>query len=154
MITLFKDYYEILEVSPNASPEVIEKAYKVLMMKYHPDHNVIELKASEQKSKDLNEARQILVDTKSRKLYDAEYNKNKKESVITEDYKRVIDDYTIIHAEEPEETYYIPEDDFRVKKERINPFATLLTIFSIIPAPVYFYLAIILLAVLMDMFLR
>ena len=33
MITL----YEILEVSENASIEVIEKAYKVLAKKYHPD---------------------------------------------------------------------------------------------------------------------
>ena len=29
--------YEILEVSENASPEVIEKAYKILVKKYHPD---------------------------------------------------------------------------------------------------------------------
>ena len=29
--------YEILEVSENASNEVIEKAYKVLVKKYHPD---------------------------------------------------------------------------------------------------------------------
>ena len=32
-----KNYYEILEVSQNASPEVIEKAYKALVKKYHPD---------------------------------------------------------------------------------------------------------------------
>ena len=32
-----KNYYKILEVSENASPEVIEKAYKVLVKKYHPD---------------------------------------------------------------------------------------------------------------------
>ena len=29
--------YEILEVSENASTEIIEKAYKVLAKKYHPD---------------------------------------------------------------------------------------------------------------------
>ena len=32
-----KTLYEILEVSEKASQEVIEKAYKVLVKKYHPD---------------------------------------------------------------------------------------------------------------------
>ena len=32
-----KNYYEILEVNQKASSEVIEKAYKVLVKKYHPD---------------------------------------------------------------------------------------------------------------------
>ena len=32
-----KTLYEILEVSENASKEVIEKAYRVLAKKYHPD---------------------------------------------------------------------------------------------------------------------
>ena len=32
-----KTLYEVLEVSENASAEIIEKAYKVLAKKYHPD---------------------------------------------------------------------------------------------------------------------
>ena len=32
-----KNYYEILEINENASQEVIEKVYKVLVKKYHPD---------------------------------------------------------------------------------------------------------------------
>ena len=34
---MMKNYYEILEVNKKASKEVIEKAYKVLVKKYHPD---------------------------------------------------------------------------------------------------------------------
>ena len=34
---LEENYYEILEVNKNASPEIIEKAYKTLVKKYHPD---------------------------------------------------------------------------------------------------------------------
>ena len=32
-----KNYYEILEVNRKASKEIIEKAYRVLAKKYHPD---------------------------------------------------------------------------------------------------------------------
>ena len=33
------DYYELLQVSPKADPEIIEAAYRRLALKYHPDHN-------------------------------------------------------------------------------------------------------------------
>ncbi|HSD83576.1 MAG TPA: DnaJ domain-containing protein, partial [Anaerolineae bacterium] len=32
-----KNYYQILQVVPQAEPEVIEAAYRRLMRKYHPD---------------------------------------------------------------------------------------------------------------------
>lgn len=34
-----KDYYKILQVASDASPEVIQMAYKALAKKYHPDLN-------------------------------------------------------------------------------------------------------------------
>ena len=34
-----KDFYEILEVSQNASDAEIKKSYRKLAMKYHPDQN-------------------------------------------------------------------------------------------------------------------
>ena len=62
--------YEILEVSENASAEVIEKAYKVLVKKYHPDLQVKEEKqAAEKKMKQINEAYEILGDEIKRKEY-------------------------------------------------------------------------------------
>ena len=49
-------WYEILEVSENASPEVIEKAYKVLVKKYHPDLQTGDSKAeAEKKMKQIKE---------------------------------------------------------------------------------------------------
>ena len=67
-----KDLYEILEVSPKASGEVIEKAYKVLAKKYHPDlqTNSQQKVVCEQKMKQLNEAYEILGDEEKRKQYD------------------------------------------------------------------------------------
>ena len=63
-----KNYYDILEVNKNASPEIIEKAYKVLVKKYHPDLQEPDKKAFfEQKLKDINEAYDTLSNTEKRK---------------------------------------------------------------------------------------
>lgn len=73
-----KNYYEILEVSQNASPEVIEKAYKTLVKKYHPDLQPQEEKAnSENKIKEINEAYEILSDKLKKEKYDIELNQRK-----------------------------------------------------------------------------
>ena len=37
LINLSDNYYDILEINKNASSEIIEKAYKTLVKKYHPD---------------------------------------------------------------------------------------------------------------------
>lgn len=75
-----KNYYEILEVSPNASYEVIEKAYRTLVKKYHPDLQFNQNSSSyEKKIRDITEAYNILSDKISRTEYDIKlklYNKN------------------------------------------------------------------------------
>ena len=56
-----KNYYEILEVDRKASPEVIDKAYKTLAKKYHPDlqdENNKNIYA--EKMKEINEAYDVL----------------------------------------------------------------------------------------------
>ena len=65
--------YDILEVSEKASKEVIEKAYRVLAKKYHPDLQQPENKKNaEIKMKEINEAYDILSDDTKRKAYDEE----------------------------------------------------------------------------------
>lgn len=72
------NYYEILEVSENASPEVIEKAYKALVKKYHPDLQPNEKKAeAENKIKIINEAYEILSDKNKKEKYDTELKMQK-----------------------------------------------------------------------------
>ena len=65
-----KDYYEILGVERNASPEDIKSSYKDLAFKYHPDRNPGDENA-EEKFKEINEAYQILNDRDKRARYDS-----------------------------------------------------------------------------------
>ena len=64
-----KDYYEILNVSRDASQDEIKSAYRKLAKKYHPDLNPND-KEAEQKFKEINEAYEILSDPEKRKRYD------------------------------------------------------------------------------------
>lgn len=92
-----KNYYDILEVNKNASPEIIEKAYKTLIKKYHPDLQENELKNEyEEKIKKINEAYEILSDTEKRRIY----NLNLKNTEFS------IDDYNNLYNE-----------NFNLKKE-------------------------------------
>ena len=55
-----RNYYDILQVNKNASPEIIEKAYKTLAKKYHPDLQIAEnKKQSESQSKEHSETHNI-----------------------------------------------------------------------------------------------
>ncbi len=65
-----KDYYDILRVPRTASKDDIKKAYRRLAMKYHPDMNKDNQKASEEKFKDISEAYEVLMDDEKRARYD------------------------------------------------------------------------------------
>lgn len=67
-----KDYYKILDVSSDASFEEIQKAYRKLARRYHPDVNPGD-KQAEEYMKRINEAYAVLSDESKRKVYDAEY---------------------------------------------------------------------------------
>ena len=91
-----KKYYEILEVHPKASREVIKKAYQVLIKKYSPDlYEGKERVVVERKARDINEAYKILSDEFLREQYDIELEKDEQEerksgrNEIHENMKRV-----------------------------------------------------------------
>lgn len=65
----YKDYYKILGVERKASQEDIRKAYRKLAMQYHPDRNPND-KQAEDRFKEINEAYQVLSDSKKRAHYD------------------------------------------------------------------------------------
>lgn len=73
-----KNYYEMLEVNPKASKEVIEKAYRVLVKKYHPDlYQGDEKLIAQKKVQELNEAYHVLSDNFLREQYDIELEREK-----------------------------------------------------------------------------
>lgn len=67
--SMWKDFYEILWISKNATNDEIKKAYRKLAMKYHPDRNKWNSDA-EKKFKEINQAYETLSDDKKRKNYD------------------------------------------------------------------------------------
>ncbi len=64
-----RDYYEVLEVSKNASADEIKKAYRKQALKYHPDKNPGD-KQAEEKFKEAAEAYEVLRDPQKRQRYD------------------------------------------------------------------------------------
>ncbi len=63
-----KDYYEILEVSQDATAEEIHQAYRLLAIKWHPDRN--KGPDAVRKMQEINEAYVVLKNKLSRELYD------------------------------------------------------------------------------------
>jgi len=64
----FKDYYEIMGVARDASPDEIKRAYRRLARKYHPD--VSKEKDAEARFKEVGEAYEVLRDPEKRAAYD------------------------------------------------------------------------------------
>ncbi|MCU0490565.1 MAG: molecular chaperone DnaJ [Chloroflexaceae bacterium] len=63
-----RDYYEVLGVQRNASPDEVKKAFRRLAREYHPDVN--KEPGAEAKFKEINEAYEVLSDEQKRAMYD------------------------------------------------------------------------------------
>ena len=93
------NYYEILNLNIDASPEDIRKSYKKLILQYHPDKNG----GLDDKFKEVQEAYQILSCPQKRKLYNMTIETTGSQ---WEQYKKVLHGffaYVIKHWEESEE---------------------------------------------------
>lgn len=111
-------YYEILEVSEKASPEVIRMAYKALCKTYHPDLYQGDKNFAEEKMKQINEAYTTLSDPTKKRQYDATLNRQA--------------NYTQSSYQQPRQTSYS-----KSKEERQKPkFVKKLFLTSLIASPI------------------
>ncbi len=68
MTTNKKDYYDVLEVSRDASAEDVKRAFRRLAFEHHPDRN--RSSNAEDRFKEINEAYEVLRDERKRSVYD------------------------------------------------------------------------------------
>ena len=68
-----RDFYDVLGVNKNASPQELKSAYRKLAVKHHPDKNPGN-KEAEDKFKEASEAYGILSDTEKKAIEDASSN--------------------------------------------------------------------------------
>ena len=79
-----KSYYDILEVSEEASKEIIEKAYKTLAKMYHPDlQDAANKDSAEASMKKINEAYEVLINDEKRAKYDNLLKEEKSEEFLS-----------------------------------------------------------------------
>ena len=78
MHEIFEDHYEDLQISPSADQETIERVYRLLAKRYHPDNNG---SGSVEKFDIITKAYKVLCQPEKRVAYDATYAE-KKERVL------------------------------------------------------------------------
>lgn len=71
-----KDYYQILQIHPDAGQEVMNGAYRSLVKRFHPDqYHTTRKSAMNDKMREINEAYQVLSNPITRADYDRQYER-------------------------------------------------------------------------------
>ncbi len=66
---MFVDYYEVLQISPNADQETVHRVYRIQAQRFHPDNLDT---GDAQRFRSVAEAYQMLSDPRTRASYDGE----------------------------------------------------------------------------------
>jgi curved DNA-binding protein CbpA len=72
---LSQDFYEALQISPNAEPETIHRVYRLLAQRYHPDNR---LTGDNTRFQVVHDAYLTLSDPERRARYDARYQETRR----------------------------------------------------------------------------
>ncbi len=127
-----KNYYELLEVNPKASKEIIEKAYKVLIKQCHPDGYIGEEKVfAEEKTRELNEAYHILTDDFLRSQYDLELQKQENNQTTNrfQNNRNTSQNYTNQYTQQQYATN-VQEPQQEIKQHKVGSFMAVVDVFN------------------------
>ena len=70
------DYYEILQISPNAQPDTVHRVFRLLAQRFHPDNAET---GNEAQFRELNEAYRVISDPEQRAKYDVTHEGQRQE---------------------------------------------------------------------------
>jgi curved DNA-binding protein CbpA len=70
------DFYEILQISPNADPDMVHRVYRLLAQRFHPDNQQT---GDATKFRVLHEAYRVLSEPEKRAQYDVTYQKQRQD---------------------------------------------------------------------------
>lgn len=99
-MTEYKDYYQILQITPDADSNMVRRAYRILALRYHPDRS----QGDKGRMIEITEAYNILMDAEKRKQFDREYYGRKNIYVYSYEFKA--DEREIKNRVEKREEYY------------------------------------------------
>ena len=68
------DYYELLQVSPNAEQETIQRIFRLLAQRFHPDNKE---SGDDRRFREIQEAYSVLTDPEKRARYDIRYQEQR-----------------------------------------------------------------------------
>ncbi len=72
---VFIDYYETLQISPNADPDTVHRVYRILAQRYHPDNQET---GNSENFRHLSEAYRALSDPELRGAYDVQHREERR----------------------------------------------------------------------------
>jgi len=75
---LFVDYYEVLEISPNANADTIDRIFRYLAQRYHPDNQQT---GNHQKFSEIVQAHETLRQPEKRAQYDLDHKRHTDNSI-------------------------------------------------------------------------
>ena len=70
------DHYEVLQVSPNAEPETIQRVYRLLAQRYHPDNRE---SGDAERFRQIHDAYTVLIDPELRTKYDVKHHQHQQD---------------------------------------------------------------------------
>lgn len=109
------DYYEVLQVSPNAEQETIQRLYRLLAQRFHPDNRET---GNELRFRELSEAYAVLSDPARRARYDVAYHELKQDRWrLFSAGNKAEDDFAI------EQMYRVTTLEVLYSRRRIEPYA-------------------------------